>query len=171
MTASWVRTVAADLDWTAGSGLIASIDQGYTLIRVHFGWGFYGDTSVTTDLQGVSQNLQVMGIVTTVGTGSETVPNARTESFDADPPTQRWIYWEARAPRLAALSGTTELAIWQDSGAQEPVDTKGMVSAKSVPSGETLNVWASWAAAAAWDSTGNVNLWYYASLMYQPSTT
>lgn len=166
---TWVRTVQANLGWTSGSHLIASVPRGDTLLRVHFGWGFYGDTSLTTDLQAVSQNLQVMGIVTTVGNGSETPPNARTASGDVAPPTQRWVYWEGRGPRLADVDSTAELAFWQDSGAQELVDTKGMVSGKSIPSGDTLNVWASWAAAAAWDSTGNVNLWFYASLLYQPS--
>jgi hypothetical protein len=49
------------------------------------------------------------------------------------------------------------------------VQTKAMVSAKTIPAGQTLNVWFSWAAARAWDATGNVNLWVWASLAYQPS--
>lgn len=166
---TWVRTVLANLSYTSGHHIIVNVPRGATLLRVHFGWGFYGDTSATTDLQSVSQNLQVMGIVTTVGNGTETVPDARSSSSDVAPPTQRWIYWEGRAPRLAAYDGTAALAFWQDSGAQEPVDTKGQVSGKTIASGDTLNVWASWAAAGAWDATGNVNLWLYASALYQPS--
>jgi hypothetical protein len=166
---TWQRGVLANLDFESGSELLVKVPQGDTLLRVHFGWGFYGDTSTTTDLQSVSQNLQVMGLCTTVGTGSETPPNARTASSDEDPPTERWVYWEGRAPRLGAYNDTAELAFWQDSGAQEPVDTKGMVSAKTIPDGDTLNLWASWAAASAWDDTGNVNLWLYYSALYQPS--
>jgi hypothetical protein len=139
------------------------------LLRVHFGWGFYGNTSSTTNLLDVSQNLQVMGIVTTVGTGSETPPNARTASSDQSPPTERWIFWEARAPKIAAYDSAGGVALWQDSGSQEPVQTRGQVSGKTVSSGDFLDVWASWAAASAWDSSGAVDLWYYASLLYQPS--
>jgi hypothetical protein len=137
------------------------------LLRVHFGWGFYGDSSSTSNLQSLSQNLQVMGIVTTVGTGSETPPNARTQSGNVAPPLQRWIYWEARAPKVATYDATAQLVIWQDSGSQEPVQTKGMVSSKTVVAPNKLNVWASWAASGAWDASGTVNLWYYASLAYQ----
>ena len=170
MTGTWVRTVQANLSWTTGSNKIAAISPGNTLLRIHFGWGFYGDTSTTTNLEDVSQNLMVMGLVTTVGNGSETPPNARTSSSDVSPPTQRWVFWEARAPRIAAHDSSGGVALWQDSGGQEPVQTKGMVSAKTIPSGDFLNVWASWAAAAAWDASGNVNLWFYASLLFQPAT-
>lgn len=169
MTTTWVRTVESGLTWISGSNKIAAISPGNTLLRVHFGWGFYGDTSTTADLQGVAQNLQVMGIVTTVGNGTETVPNARTASSDADPPTQRWVFWEARAPKLASHDSAGSLAVWQDSGSQEPVQTRGQVSGKTVASGSFLNVWASWAAAGAWDASGSVNLWFYASLLYQTS--
>lgn len=167
--ATWVRTVQAALSWQQGTSLIASVPRGDTLLRVHFGWGWYGDSTSTADLSAIAGNLQVMGLVTTVGTGSESVPNARTQAADQAPPTQRWVYWETRAPKIATYDATADLVTWQDSGAQEAVDTKGMVSAKTIPAGDTLNVWASWAAAAAWDSSGNVNLWYYASLLYQPS--
>lgn len=164
---TWVRTVQSNLSWGTGSSSIARVPQGSTLLRVHFGWGFYGDTSAQVNLATVSNNLQVMGICTTVGTGSETPPNARTQSSDVSPPTQRWVYWEARSPKIAAIDIVAGLVTWADSGAQSPVDTKGMVSAKSIPSGDTLGVWASWSPAASWDSTGSVNLWYWAALLYE----
>lgn len=166
MTDTWVRTVQAGLSWSAGHSLVASVPRGSTLLRVHFGWGFYGDTSTSDDLAGVALNLQVMGLVTTVGNGTETPPNARTASSNQVPPTQRWVFWEGRAPRIATYDSAGSLVIWQDSGSQEPVQTKAMVSAKSIPSGDTLNLWASWAPGLAWPSDGNVNLWYYASLAY-----
>jgi hypothetical protein len=167
---TWARTVLADLDWEDNTSLLVKIPRGATLLRTRFGWGFYGDTSATTDLQNVSQNLQVMGLCTTYGTGGEAVPDARIDPTDQDPPTNRWIYWEARAPRLAAYNATAELAFWQDSGAQEPVDSKSMVSSKTIPEGDTLNLWASWSAASAWDDTGNVNLWLWASILYQEAS-
>jgi hypothetical protein len=134
----------------------------------HFGWGFYGDTSTDANLQQVSQNLQVMGLVTTVGNGTEAVPNARTQSGNQAPPTQRWVYWEGRAPRLVAHDSSGLLAIWADSGGQEPVETHGQVSGKTVPAGSTLNLWASWAAGGAWDTSGTASVWYYASVGYFP---
>lgn len=167
---TWVRTVQASLTWTSGHSLIASVPRGDTLLRVHFGWGFFGVTSSTANLNTVSTNLQVLGIVTTVGNGTESVPDARTASSDASPPTQRWVYWEARAPKIAAYDSAGGVALWQDSGSQEAVQTKGQVSGKTIPSGDTLNVWASWASANDWDASGTVDLWYYASLLYQPST-
>lgn len=164
---TWVRTVKSDLAWQIGFDLIASVPRGDTLVRVHFGWGFNGNTRSSAAVYDVERNLQVMGIVTTVGNGSETPPNARTQSGDQVPPTQRWIYWEGRAPRLVGWDSGGDVALWNDSGPQAIVDTKGMVSAKTIPAGDTLNVWASWAAATAWESNGRVNLWYWASLLYQ----
>lgn len=166
----WVRTVQANLTWPIGSSLIASVPRGDTLIRVHFGWGFFATTSTTATYTSVANNLMAMGVVTTVGNGSESVPNARTQSSDQDPPTQRWVYLECRGPMIAAIDAAGELVAWRDSGNQEPVDTKGMVSAKSIAEGDTLNVWASWAGAGDWDSSGTAQLWYYASLLYQPSS-
>lgn len=163
----WVRTVQAGLTWTSGSSLIASVPRGSTLVRTHFAWGFNGNTRSSAAAIDTSDNIQVMGIVTTVGNGTETVPNARTAAGDAAPPTKRWIYWEGRAPNVVAWPGGEDLALWADSGPQAPVDTKGMVSAKTIAAGNTLNVWASWAAGGVWEANGQVNLWYWASLLYQ----
>lgn len=167
MSTTWIRTVQSGLVWVSYASQIAVIPTGSTLLRCHFGWGFYGDTASSTDLGAVSQNLQVMGLVTVVGGVGESPPNARTQSNDQDPPSQRWIYWESRAPRLTAIDSAGDAAYWQDSGAQQAVDTKGMVSAKSVPSGQQMALWASWAAAEDWDTTGSVNLWYWASVLYE----
>jgi hypothetical protein len=171
MTVShWVRTVKSSLAWPSGSDNIARLPQGATLIRTHLGWGFYGDTPASADLLATANNLMVMGICTTVGTGTESVPDPRTAPGDASPPEQRWIYWEGRAPKVQALDAGLTIVAWQDSGNQEPVDSKGMVSAKTIPAGDTLGVWASWSPAYAWDAGGNVNLWYYASLLYHTPT-
>jgi hypothetical protein len=168
---TWVRTVAAELSWVEGTQLIAAIPIGSTFRVAHFGWGFYGDTSTDADLSGIASNLEVMGLVTTVGDGTESVPNARTQASNQDPPTQRWVYWEGRAPRIAAYDSAGTLVLWADSGGQEPVETKGQVSAKSVPEGDTLNLWASWAAGGDWDASGTAKVWFYASIGYAPSVT
>lgn len=169
MAWSWIRSVNASLSWTADYALIGSIPIGSTLRVVHFGWGFYGDTSTVADLAIVSANLQVMGICTTVGNGSETPPNPRTAPGNQDPPAERWVYWEGRAPRIAAYDSAGTLVLWADSGGQEPVESHGQVSGAGVPAGDTLNVWASWAPGADWDASGSATLWYYASIGYAPS--
>lgn len=163
----WARTVQSDLAWTSGHSLIDSVPQGSTLLRVHFGWGFNGNTRSSAAVYDVERNIQVFGIVTTVGDTTEAVPNARTASSDAAPPTRRWIYWEARAPHVVGWDSGGDLVLWDDRGPQAPVDTKGMVSAKTIPGGDTLNVWASWAAVNAWETNGRVNLWYWASLLWE----
>lgn len=164
---TWVRTVQADLTWFSGTSLIANVPRGKTLVRIHFGWGFTGSTHTTVDQLATMSNLQVMGICTTVGNGTETPPNARTQAGDQAPPAQRWLWWEARAPVVSSYDSGAEWMTWQDSGAQTPVDTKGMVSAKTIPAGDTLNVWASWEAAHTWEQAESVDLWYWASLLYQ----
>ena len=164
---TWIRTVASDLTWTSGSSQIAAVPRGSTLLRVHFAWGFNAHTRSSAAAYDVERNIQVMGLVTTHGATPPTVPNARTQAGDQAPPVDRWIYWEARAPVVAAWPGHEDLVLWNDSGPQAPVDTKSMVSAKTITAGQSLYVSASWAAAGAWESNGRVNLWYWAALLYQ----
>lgn len=166
----WVRSVMSSLAWASGNSLITRVPRGGTLLRTHFGWGFYGDTSLTADLWQTANDLMVMGLVTTVGDGTEAPPDARVEAADQDPPAQRWIYWEGRAPRVATMDATAGIVTWQDSGAQESVDSRSMVSAKEIADGDTLGVWASWAPAAGWDTSGQANLWYYTSCLYSTPT-
>lgn len=164
---TWVRTIQSSLAWTEGTQLLASVPRGSTLIRVHFGWGWQGTTAADVGYLSVASNLQVMGLVTTVGTGSETAPNARTASGDESPPSERWIYWEGRASTLVQIDPTGTTAFWQDTRNQESVDTRGMVSAKTIAVGDSVNLWASWAAAGAWPASGSVDLWCYASILYK----
>lgn len=164
---TWVRSVQANLSFTSGNALIANIPRGSTLVRVHFGWGFYGTTHATANPVHTANNLQVMGVCTTVGDGTEAVPNVRTQSADQSPPSGRWLWWEARAPVISSYDSGAELISWRDSGAQTPVDAKGMVSAKAIPAGDTLNLRASWAAAFAWEANESNNLWFWASILYQ----
>lgn len=164
MTVTWVRTVQATLPWISGTELVAHVPSGNTLLRVRFGWGFVGTTSDTIALSSVMDNAQVFGLCT-VPTGA-TVPNARTASGDVAPPLQRWIWWEARVPQVSALSATAGVVTWQDSPQSEPDDSKSQVAA-NVPAGNNLDVFASWAAAFAWDSSGTANVWFWASVAYK----
>jgi hypothetical protein len=122
------------------------------------------------DFWSVADNIQIMGLCTTVGTGTETVPNARVNSQNQAPPTQRWLYWEGRAPVVSAAPDEADVVHWQATLPSEPTQTRAMVSAKTIPAGQTLNVWASWAAARAWEPSGTVQLWIWSAIAYQPST-
>lgn len=119
---------------------------------------FYGDTPVEFDLQQTAANIITFGLATTIGNGSETPPDPRTQSGDVAPPTQRWIYWETRAPIVTALSADAGIATWRDSGSTEPTDTKAQVLAQGLPGGDTLNLWAIWRPALGWDPAGSFAL-------------
>jgi hypothetical protein len=158
--------VQAAKPWAAGHQLLASVPSGDTIMRIRFGWGFEGYVSLTANLLAVSQNIQILGLVTTVGNGTEAVPNARTASSDAAPPTQRWLWWEGRSPRPNIVASPTADVVWcSDSPRSEADDAKGQVLATGIPAGQTLNLWASWAPAGAWDSTGDANLYMWASIL------
>ena len=163
----WGRTVKSSLDWTIGFEKMFSLPSGISVLRIRFGWGFTGFTPATGDLLSVMRNLQVMGICTTVGDGGGPPPDPRTDSSDVDPPSQRWLHWESRAPVITSADGRTELVTWRDSGPQYEMDTKGMVSGASVPDGEFLTVWFSWAAAYDWPAEGHVQMWMWASLLVE----
>lgn len=164
-TQGWGRGVHVSSDWTVGFTLLAQLPPGGTYLRVHFGWGFEGTTPLTGTMLGVMQNLQVFGLCTTVGDGGGPPPDPRTHPTDVDAPSQRWLWWEARAPRVRSVDSGAELVTWTDSGPQERVDTKAMVSGATVPAGQFLNLWASWAAAYDWPVDGQVIMWHWASFL------
>jgi hypothetical protein len=122
-------------------------------------------TSVDIDFGPVFANIITLGLVTTVGDGTETPPNARSQSADQVPPTQRWVYWETRSMRPTDLDVTTGSVGWVDTGSSEQTSTKGQVLATGIPGGDTLNLWASWAAPGPWDASGVSSLWVGASIL------
>lgn len=164
---TWVRTVQASLPWSSSASKIASVPRGSTLIRIRFGWGFWIDAPTGQDMIVLAMNIMVLGIVTTVGNGTEAIPDPRINPGDQAPPTQRWLYWEGRAAYLQAYDSADTVMVYRDSPPQEAVDIKAMVSAKTIPAGDTLNVWASWNPGFAFTGQANGYLWYWASLMYQ----
>jgi hypothetical protein len=159
MTFTWTRAVNTSNNWSTNTVIISSMSAGQTLVRVRFRWGFYGDTSTMTDLARVSQSVMAFGIVTTIGNGTEHVPNALSESGDASPPAQRWLYWESRAPVVSSFDQAGNVVTWRDSGSTEDTQSRGMVKAPAMGAGDTLNIWASSAAVLAWDASGTPTLW------------
>lgn len=161
----WVRTLTVSTDYPNGSWLVAQIPPGDTILRCHASWGMIGDTNLSVDMNSISQNLIAWGLVTTIGTGSETVPNARTQAADQAPPTERWIYWETRAFVPYQINADAGIIQWTSTSGEGPIDTKGQVLATGIPSGEYLDLWASWAMGTGWDPSGSLMLWAGASLL------
>lgn len=163
--ATWRRNTFVTANISGSFNWEDAISAGNSYIRCHIRWGFYLDCPVTTDFAGVAANIVTLGLVTTVGNGSESRPNARTQAADQAPPTQRWIYWETRSPVMTALDEAAGVASWRDSGATEPSDTKGQVLATGIPAGDSLNLSTSWAAAGDFDSAVNAVLWVSLSIL------
>lgn len=167
MPLSWVRSLAISNFWQGGSFLLGRLSNGQTYVRVHFRWGFYGDIASIANMQATAANLNTFGIITIVGNGSETPPNPLVTPNDPAPPTQRWLYYETRAPVPRAMDNNAGVVMWTDSPTSEPTDIKAQVLATGMPAGDELDLWATWAAVAPWDSTGSAHVWLQASVLYK----
>lgn len=117
------------------------------------------------NINAVCSNLVTFGLATTIGNGAETRPNARSQSANQAPPTQRWIYWETRAPVVTAIDDAAGVITYKDSGTGELSQTEGEVLATGLPGGDTLNLSSCWASAAAFDSSVNATIWVSLSIL------
>jgi hypothetical protein len=164
-TYSWVRNGFAT-PWGAHTwGIVDSLGAGLTIRRIRFRWGLFGTVPIPGDLGAMAFNFATLGFVTTVGDGTETPPNPQTAPDDADPPTQRWLYWEQRAPIVTAVSGSAGVATYRDSGSTEETSTQGQVLATGLPEGDSLNLWVSIGTSYGWDAGGSALLWASWSLL------
>lgn len=156
MAFRWIRSQRGAGTWstTQQNVLLASLAAGETLIRSRIFWGVSGWTSTNTDVGTMMANWLASGLVTTVGNGTEAVPDVILHPENASPPTQRWVYVESRHVRPTVFDATNRIAIWADTGPQEPPDSKGEVLATGLPAGDTLNVWWTTKAEFSWDAEG-----------------
>lgn len=166
----WRRQRFATVQTFTGGWWIDAIAAGSKYVRCHFRWGFYGDSPADVDLQSYAEQAVSFGLVTTYGNGTETPPNAVTQSNDQAPPANRWIYWETRYVVPITISAESGVATWRDTSSSEPTDTKAQVLAAAPPAGDTLNLWASWQTTFDWAADlGNSVLWVSISdLVYNP---
>ena len=134
-------------------------------MRIRFQFGFYLDTPSIVDMNNVAFNLLNFGLVTTIGNGTEHVPDANTETSDAAPPTQRWLWWETRQPVVCSIDNSAGVIAWRDSGPQDRQDARGQVLAAGIPGGDTLNLWASWSGQYSLPGDHNLCLWLSASIL------
>jgi|ERR1700728_2711062 len=163
----WRRNTNAQPLSTTGNYWNDAIQAGNTYLRVHVRWGFHLDTPVNANLEFLAVNLVTFGLCTTIGDGSESVPEAQLDSADVSPPTERWIYWETLAPVVEAVSHDDGWITWANSAHSEPTDTKGQVLAADIPPGDTLNLWASWQSPYDWADTfaANAIIWHSVSIL------
>lgn len=163
---SWRRNTFTTINVNDGFNWEDAITAGNSYLRVHIRWGFHIDTPAEYDISTFSQNLVSLGLATTIGNGTEARPDARSGAWpDQAPPTQRWIYWETRAPVVSAVDGASGVITWRDSGATEPTSTKGQVLAAGLGAGDSLNLSSCWASAEAYDTVVNAALWVSLSIL------
>jgi hypothetical protein len=152
---------------TSGNFWNDAISAGNTYQRVHLRWGFHVDGPVGMNIAYAATNLVTFGLVTTIGDGTEEPVNPQDVSFDPDPPTERFIYWETLAPTVQAISYDAGLIIWGNSVSTEATQTKGQVLATGIDEGDTLNLWATWACPLDWlgQFGGNAVIWHSLSIL------
>jgi hypothetical protein len=169
-TVNWLRGAIAGIPWDGDQHnvLLGSVASGDTVARTRWQWGMSGITDTDVHAAGIMTNLLFSGIVTTVGNGTETVPSPDGGRHDQDPPTQRWLWWETRVPRITNWDSAGGVATWELTLPAEPTDSKGMVLATGLPAGDTLNLWWTCQAFNPWDSSGMATLWLsYSALVTQ----
>lgn len=144
------------------------INSGSTYRRVRGYWGFAGVTADTVDVNQITSNPIIAGLVTTIGNGTEVPPDPVNSPSDAAPPTQRWLWWEERQIIPIAVDHAAGIITWRDSGAQEPMDVRTQVLATGIPEGDFLNMWFSWASInhEVWDPSGAFRIWASTSILF-----
>jgi len=166
---TWTRWFSTGSNWTttAQSVRLNQVPLTLTLNRLRWSWGFAGVTATSVDLVVGQSLLMLAGIVTTIGDGTEVPPNPNAGRNDVAPPTQRWLWWEARVPTVTAIDEAAGTIAWQNSPPQEQVDTRAQVAVPGgLPAGQGLNVWFSFQATANWDASGEARVWVASSLLY-----
>lgn len=168
MGTTWFRTGTVESLWDAGWTLLCVVPSGSTIRRIRYSWGWSGVTADTVDIGATMANTLVAGLVTVIGNGGETPPNPATASFDAAPPTQRWLSWEIRQNIVTAVDHAAGVITWRDSGPQEVPDVKVNVLATGIPVGDNLDLWFRWQSTpfVAWDPSGNAQVWVGSSVLY-----
>jgi hypothetical protein len=163
----WRRNFNAQILASGGNYWNDAIVNGNTYLRVHIRWGFHIDSPTTVNLSHLASTLVTFGLVTTIGNGSESPVNPQDVSFDPDPPTERFIYWETLAPICQGIDDASGVVIWGNSAQTEPTQTKGQVLATGIPGGDTLNLWATWATSVdiADEFGANATIWHSLSIL------
>lgn len=167
-TTTWIRTYQTAQGWAPVQlqTRVAHLTSGQTILRSHLAWGFNGYTWARLIPTALMGNVMALGMVTTIGNGTEIPPDPLNSPFNVADPSQRWLWWQVRAPRCQSWDGVGNTAIWENTPAEEDSQTKGQVLAPSgMGTGNFLNLWITWRPLAAWDSSGQAILWWKTSTL------
>lgn len=167
MATAWPRVWATEQPWAVGHLLIAILEPGQTLARVHFGARWTGISSNAEDFQTLADDFMAFGVCTQSSATGPTPPNALTQATDVNPPLERWTWWATSQlqPRTFG-SEHPDVTMWCTDTTITNQSTKGQVKA-NVAAGQTLNVFLSWApwVSTIWGSRGNVTGQMWASTL------
>jgi hypothetical protein len=163
----WRRNFNTQPLTTAGNYWNDAIAEGNTYLRLHIRWGFHIDSPTNVNIAYLASSLVTFGLVTTVGDGTESPVNPQDVSFNPDPPTQRFLYWETLSPVCQGIDDASGVIIWGNSAQSEETSSQGRVAAQGIPGGDTLNLWATWASTIDWAEqfAANAIIWHSVSIL------
>jgi len=170
MADQWISAAVSAKNLTVANNLLVGVPSGQTILRILYSWGFSGFCSSWENLMTVAANLVYFGLQTTVGNGSEVPASPAPPAGNADPPTQRFLAWEARAPELAAYDGHSGTVFWRDAPRREQGDVHGQVLATGIPAGDALNLWSTVASVSSWPTSGLAQYWVAVRVLTRPAT-
>lgn len=162
-TTSWTRGWVTAQPWggSAGSHLIAKLNSGQSLLQVYLAWSFMGNTSTTVIPAAIAGQVAAAGLVTVIGNGTETPPDALASPLNPGFPAQRWLIWDVRAPRVRTWDTAGSVATWTATEPQIDMKSSSQVLAPSgMGVGNTLDLWLSWSTFGGWDASGQAVLWF-----------
>lgn len=153
MTTTWYRQAFTTNDVGPTTWLLATLSVGQTLKRIRFTWSGTTVVDSYSDLVSLIGAPILFGIVTTIGDGLEDVPDPAFEPGDANPPAERWLWYEGRAMYPTAYSqSSTGTNIVTTVPASEPGDVRAMLRAPAMDAGDFVHVWVSTSADFSWPS-------------------
>lgn len=146
MAFQWARGQVTPLAYGKNHVGLVKLSPGQSVVRVLFGIkadGFWttSGTSTQLDIQVSMSNATAFGLVTTIGNGGETPPDAWTAPQDALPPTQRWLFRAVSSMSFLDMSGNASTWPVGFNSTFESCETEGQVLAPAMSPGLTLNLW------------------------------
>jgi hypothetical protein len=156
---TWYRGYASGEPWELAQIGLLSLTPGFTLRRVRYGVSFVGSTSTLAPTSELANDFVAVGLVTISSVTGSLPPSPLTAPNDANPPLERWLWWETRRMRPRTWGAQLkDVVTWTDDGPVEPTDAKTAVAA-NVGAGNELHLFITWQSSVTdlWALYGNVS--------------
>lgn len=143
MPTDWFRSTFAIKSTDAFLQFNLGVFSSFQAIRrIHFGWSGNAVGNGYEDLFATVNEQIVAGIVTTIGDGTEVPPDPLFQPSNQNPPTERWLWWEARAMRIDAFP-QVDSGAWSCSTVDpaEPSDSRAQLVVPPLPEGQFVRAW------------------------------